>query len=71
MNGVDADALDSVLLDFTNRRASQKAKYAGEFFPSGWPADARSTLFLDFFQMDKQTGGSKGIIRLDVTALNA
>src|SRR5437660_1433090 len=33
-DGVDPDRLDPVLLDFTNFRAAQKAKYGGELFVS-------------------------------------
>jgi hypothetical protein len=60
--GVDPNALDPVLLDFTNRRAAQKAKFGGELFI----ADAR---FLDFFQRDKATGDPKGIVSIDLGGL--
>ena len=66
---VDPTKLDPVLLDFSNKRAAQKAKFFGELFPAGSPADNRGTTFLDFFQQDKNTGEPKGIIALDLSSL--
>jgi hypothetical protein len=65
-SGVDASALDPVLLDFSNRRAAQKAKYGGELFPAEAGADLAGTRFLDYFQQDQRTGKPKGIIALDL-----
>lgn len=59
--GVDPGLLDPVLLDFSGGRAAQKVKYRGELLPS--------SVFLDFFQIDKQSGRSKGIIVLDLRRL--
>ena len=67
--GVDLDKLDPVLLVFDDRRAAQKAKFGGEFFPAGWPADERDRVFLNFFQIDKDTGAKKGIVALDLGGL--
>ena len=64
--GVDGTRLDPVLLDFTNRRAAQKAKYGGELFPSLALADPAGNTFLEFFQIDKRTGEAKGIIAIDL-----
>lgn len=64
--GVDGDLLEPVLLDFSNRRAAQKAKYGGELFPSVALADPAGNTFLDFFQIDKATGDAKGIIAIDL-----
>jgi hypothetical protein len=64
--GVNASALDPVLLDFTARRAAQKAKYGGELFIANTPATPGGTAFLDFFQTDKLTGERKGIIAIDL-----
>jgi len=61
--GVDAAKLDPVLLDFSNMRKNQKMKYGGEFFPSSIKADGSHT-FVDFFQIDKESGNEKGIIRI-------
>jgi len=59
--GVDPALLDSVLLDFANRRQNQKLKYQGEFFPSTWLADGART-FVDYFQIDKDSGSKKGLL---------
>lgn len=61
--GVDVKKLDPVLLDFSNKRANQKIKYGGEFFPSSAKADAAAT-FINFFQVDRYTGMPKGILRI-------
>ena len=53
------------LFDFHRRRAAQKAQYGGELFPAEVAADAVGTLFVDYFQQDKQTGAPKGIVALD------
>jgi hypothetical protein len=63
---VDLRKLDPVLLDFSNKRAAQKQKYRGEFFPSGLEA-APGEFFLNYFQKDKHTGAPKGIIRVHIT----
>lgn len=63
--GVDFDALDPVLLDFTGRRAAQKAKFGGELFIGATPADALGTRFLAFFQADRD-GRPKGIVEIDL-----
>lgn len=64
--GVNPHLLDPVLLDFTNRRARQKAKFGGELFIANYPADTAGRTFLDFFQIDKDTGNAKGIITLNL-----
>ena len=61
--GVNAGKLDSVLLDFSDKRRAQKQKYHGELFPAGATA-APGSVFIDFFQTDRHTGKSKGIIRI-------
>ncbi len=38
--------LDLVLLDFSNKRANQKAKYGGELFLASAIADAQGQTFL-------------------------
>jgi hypothetical protein len=55
--------LDPVFLDFSDRRKKQKQKYGGEFFPSSAKADGTQT-FIEYFQLDKETGLEKGIIRI-------
>jgi hypothetical protein len=66
--GVDRatlQSLDPTLLDFSNRRAAQKAKYRGEFFLADVAANSAGTRFLDFFQHDRD-GNEKGIVKLDL-----
>ena len=60
-NSVDVSKLDPVFLDFNNRRRNQKLKFGGEFFPSSSKADGINE-FVDFFQIDKDTGLAKGVI---------
>ena len=62
-SGVDPNKLDPVLLDFSDTRRKQKERFGGEFFPSRAMADGTS-LFVDFFQIDKHTGKAKGIVRV-------
>jgi hypothetical protein len=64
--GVDTSELDPVFLKFDDKRASQKKKYGGEFFPSIAKADGSRT-FIDYFQTDKDTGLAKGIIRIHLS----
>jgi len=60
--GVDWEALDPVLLDFTDHRVVTKGKYLGEVFP--WNAGtAPGEPFTEFFQQDRD-GRAKGIIRI-------
>ena len=66
IDGVNVEALDSVLLDFSKGRTAQKRKYFGEFFPAQMPEGASGRAFLEFFQTDKETGRSKGIVGLNL-----
>jgi hypothetical protein len=63
---VDPDKLDPVFLDFDNSRATQKARFLGEFFPAQFSEGVSGKTFLDFFQIDKQTGNLEGIIGLNL-----
>lgn len=66
IDGVDPEKLDPVLLDFSARRAAQKEKYFGEFFPAQMIETGTGRLFLDFFQIDKETAKRKGIVEINV-----
>jgi hypothetical protein len=57
--------IDPVLLDFTNKRAAQKAKYGGELFPASLTEGDSKKKFLDFFQTTR-SGEPKGIIAIDL-----
>jgi hypothetical protein len=60
--------LDPVLLDFSDRRAAQKAKFGGELFPAQLAAEPGGATFLEFFQHDRVTGEPKGIVAIDLEA---
>ena len=62
IRGVDPQALDPVFTQFADSRASQKAKFGGEFFPMNATADEFGRTFLEFFQIDRYSGSRKGII---------
>ncbi len=64
--GVEMTLIDPVLLEFDRGRAAQKAKFRGEFFPASWTARMRGDVFLEFFQIDRETGEPKGIVALDL-----
>jgi hypothetical protein len=64
ISGVDADALDPVFFDFDDGRAAQKDRFGAEFFPAQVPEGLSGKTFLEFFQVDKETGEPKGIIEL-------
>ena len=64
--GVNMTLIDPVLLEFDRGRAAQKTKFRGEFFPASWTARMRGDVFLEFFQIDKETGQRKGIVALDL-----
>ena len=67
--GIDFSVLDPVLLDLGPGRVAQKAKFGGELFPASISADPEDHTFLEFFQIDKDTGREKGIIALDLGGL--
>jgi hypothetical protein len=66
IQGVDVNALDPVFFEFENGRAAQKARFGAEFFPAQLPEGITGRAFLDFFQVDKQTGEPKGIIEIEL-----
>lgn len=66
VSDVDPDQIDPVFFQFENGRASQKARFGGELFPIQLPDDGTGTSFLEFFQIDKNTGDAKGIVAIDL-----
>lgn len=66
-SGVDLKKVDPVLLDFSNDRAAQKAKYSGELFPNIKEA-ASNLYFVNFFQLDRDNT-AKGIVQIDLGTL--
>jgi len=69
IEGVDPDILDPVFLDFTESRNAQKQKYLGEFFPAQMPEGISGVTFMEFFQLDKETGHSKGIVAIPLETI--
>lgn len=67
-SGVDPTKLDPVFLEFDNGRATQKAVFKGEFFPSSMMCADVGQTFVDFFQLDRFTGKPKGIISIPLSA---
>lgn len=66
---VDPTCLHPELLDFSNGRTAQKARYGGELFPVEAAATPAGTTFLDYFQSDHDSGRLKGIIAIDLAEL--
>jgi hypothetical protein len=65
-DGVDLNFLNTIeptLLIFDPGRKTQKDKFGCEFFPADSIAKPPFTIFLDFFQEDRE-GNTKGIIGL-------
>jgi hypothetical protein len=45
-------------------RAAQKQRFLGEFFPAELPEGATGRAFVDFFQVNKMSGETKGILAI-------
>jgi hypothetical protein len=67
--GVDPVRLDPVLLTFADGRRAMKAKYLGDLFPADGAELRSGKPFVDFFQIDKDTGAAKGIVLIDLRGL--
>ena len=63
------EQLEPALLDWSDRRAAQKARFGGELFVAESGADPWGTTYLSFFQHDRITGKSKGIVAMDLGEL--
>jgi len=69
-NGVNPAFLDPILLTFDSGRMAQKIKYGGELFPASSVADSITMqTYIEFFQIDKETGVAKGLIAIDLERL--
>lgn len=62
--GVDLDALDPVLLDMSDHRAAQKARFGGELLPNVVET-ASGLSFVEFFQNERDTS-RKGIVMIRI-----
>ncbi|MXV79715.1 MAG: hypothetical protein F4X58_06500 [Chloroflexi bacterium] len=68
MDGVDIAGLDPILTRVTPPRAEQHAKYRGDILPN-LVEESSGVPLVDYFQLDKETGESKGIAALDPRCL--
>lgn len=68
--GVDLSLLDPVLKSFEPKRLKQKRKFFGELFPAQSPG-APGMTFLQFFQIEKYSQRSKGILRVSLAVKGA
>ena len=66
---MEPELLDPVLLRFDAGRAEQKARYLGELFPASIGATVDGISFCEFFQKDRATGRTKGIVAVDLRGL--
>jgi hypothetical protein len=68
---LDYDLLENLepsLLEFSNARAAQKARFGSEFFPARAIADRAGRDFMWFFAHDRNDQ-AKGIVRLELSDL--
>jgi hypothetical protein len=66
MSSFDVTKLDPVFSDFSHKRAAQKQKYGGEFFPVITNDTSVRRNFHELFQTDEDTLHRKGIVAIDV-----
>jgi hypothetical protein len=67
MTSAELAALDPIFTDpayIAPPRDAQKAKYRGDLLPNV-PEGGSGLLFVDFFQIERNTGNPKGIVLLD------
>ena len=69
ITNVRPELLDPLLLKFDDGRVAQKTKYLGDLFPAQTQESLTGRTFLEFFQVDKETGNPKGIIVLNIRSL--
>ena len=62
--GVDRSLLHPVIEKVTPPRTEQKLRYRGDILPNIVESNS-GLLFVDFFQVHKETGAPKGIVKLD------
>jgi hypothetical protein len=65
MDGVDLHKLDPIVQDVASPRAAQQARYRGDILPNVREGSSGAP-FVDFFQRNKVTGGSKGIVAINI-----
>jgi hypothetical protein len=62
------ELMEPALLEFSNTRAAQKARFGSEFFPARAIADRAGRTFQDFFQKDRHDQ-PKGIVKLELSSI--
>jgi hypothetical protein len=68
-SNVDASLLDPSLLDFSDKRRTQKARFGGEVSQASMPAGPGHADFIDYFQHDPNTRQPKGIVAINLKDL--
>jgi len=61
--------LDATLVEFSDRRRAQKARFGGELFLANIPVGPGLADFLEYFQHDPNTGQPKGILAINLKDL--
>jgi hypothetical protein len=69
VDGVDADVLDPVFLDFEDERAAQKSRFGAEFFPAQLVEGSTRRLFLEFLQRTRDDE-PVGIVEIDLGTIS-
>lgn len=69
VDGVDADVLDPVFLDFEDERAAQKSRFGAEFFPAELVEGITRRSFLEFFQRTRDDE-PVGIVEVDLETIS-
>lgn len=64
--GVDFDALDPILLDFSEGCRAQKERFRGELFPADMVVGSAAICTLDFFQRERDSDIVKGIVEISL-----
>jgi hypothetical protein len=65
-DNVDLKRVPRSLIAYDAFRRRMKAKYGGEIFTADTPADIYGTTFVEFFQIDKLTDATKGLLAIDL-----
>ncbi len=68
VEGVDADALDPIFLDFEDERAAQKRRFGAEFFPAQFVEGVTGRSFLEFFQRTRDDE-PVGVVAVDLRTM--
>lgn len=66
VNLIELERKEPILLQFSNGRVAQKSKFMGELFLIENNNINNELTFLEFFQIDKETGKRKGIVGINL-----